>query len=149
MNQNLEAELEVQQKGASRDYHQHWFLERADDGALYIFSRLNCLVVDIRANVDECGTPVILYYRKSCPLAVTNQRWRFLESGHIESVMNGQVLEIADGGAKAGQCVVTWTQRAPPGNEGQLWKLKDVDTNHSRPEMESGSSESGSADSKA
>ena len=63
--------------------------------------------------------------------------------------MNGQVLEIADSGAKVGQCVVKCTQRAPPGKEGQRWELKPVGTNHSRAEMESGSSESGSADSKA
>ena len=147
--QNIKAELEVQEKEDPQgDCHQHWFLEKAgSDGQLHIFSQLNCLVVDIHENEDQCGTPVIMYYRKSCPLALANQKWRFLKGGYIQSVMNNQVLEIAGGGAEAGQSVVTWTKRAPPGNESQLWDLKPVDASQRPAELETSSSEDGNTDS--
>ena len=144
--QRIEAKLELQEaKRPKQGHHQHWFLEVADNGELYIFSRLNCMVVDIYQHDSALGTPVIMYYRKSCPLTLANQKWRFLEGGFIQSIMNNQVLEIADGEAKAGQSVVMWTQRAPPENDRQQWELKPVEGNFGQAEMASSSSESGSA----
>ena len=153
--QRIEAKLEVQEeaKRPKPCHHQHWFLEVAGNGELYIFSRLNCMVLDIYQHDSAPGTPVIMYYRKSCPFTLANQKWRFLEDGFIQSVMNSQVLEISYGEtkagqfpeAKAGQSVVMWTQRASTENEGQLWELKPVERNYVQAEQVSGSSDSGSA----
>lgn len=104
--------------------------------------------MDVRNNDEKCETPVIMYYRKSCPHSLANQKWRIKEGGYIESVMNDQVLEITPGAAAGpGKPVVMFVRRAPPRTAGQQWDFEPVATAHGKAVLESGSSESGSAES--
>lgn len=86
----------------------HWYFEDAGDGFVYIVSKLNGLVLDIKGHSHKRGTYLILFPRKPAPLNVSNQKWK-LKGDVIESQLNQMVVSIKGGEqARPGAFVVTW-----------------------------------------
>ena len=88
-------------------WYQHWYLEKAGDGFVYIISRLNGLVLDIKGGSQSVGSYIITFSRNSPPQSLANQRWKLSEGNSlISSQLHGQVLSIRYESTKAGVCMM-------------------------------------------
>ena len=99
--------ITVSERKVPQAWYQHWYLESAGDGFVYIISRLNGLVLDIKGGSQSVGSYIITFPRNSPPEMLANQRWKLSEGNSlISSQMHGQVLSIRYESAKAGVCVM-------------------------------------------
>lgn len=100
---------------------QHWYFEEANQGFVYIASKLNGLVLDIK----EGNTCLILNYRIPPPQVVASQKWN-LNGGVIESQLNSMVIHTKEGGRLASGSKAVICPRT--GEDHQQWVFEAVST---------------------
>ena len=107
---------------------QCWYFERADDSYVYIVSKLNGLVLDIKGHSSKRGTRLIVFTQKPLWHTVTNQKWK-IEGGFIETKLNEMMVTIK-GKEKVGSYVAMFPKGLYPGQEWVLEEVKDRTLDH-------------------
>ena len=107
---------------ASRN-QQCWYFEQAEGRYVYIQSKLNGLVLDIKGHSQSSGAYLILYPKKPPPNLVSNQRWK-IEGSYIHSQLNHMVVTVK-GEEKVGSYVAMFPRGQHSHQEWFFEKVQD------------------------
>ena len=107
---------------ASRD-QQCWYFEQAEGRYVYIESKLNGLVLDIKGHSHSSGSRLILYPKKPPPNLVSNQRWK-IEGSYIQTQLNQTVVTVK-GEEKVGSYVAMFPRGQYSHQEWVFEKVED------------------------